>query len=202
MRWPKYWSLSFTICPSSEHSGLISFRMERLDLLAVHGTLKSLLQHQNSKASILQPSAFFMVQLSLLTSILGNLSRVGRYSKGHLDQPPQSSNCNKSIPDRWPSEVVSYLKYVLTPLSFPVFRPLNLGRLLHVKLYLDIQVAVRILTDPVSGHVKLVVGNCHNNPGHLRITLLNKLLGQCRILTTQTPCCRCLQRAVGTEPLL
>ncbi|XP_053250713.1 BPI fold-containing family A member 2 [Podarcis raffonei] len=52
--------------------------------------------------------------------------------------------------------------------------PLNLGRLLHVKLYLDIQVAVRILTDPVSGHVKLVVGNCHNNPGHLRITLLNK----------------------------
>uniref|UniRef100_A0A670KKT1 Ig-like domain-containing protein n=1 Tax=Podarcis muralis TaxID=64176 RepID=A0A670KKT1_PODMU len=63
MRWPKSWS--FGICPSSEHSGLISFRMERLDLLAVRGTLKSLLQHQNSKASILWRSAFFMVQLSL-----------------------------------------------------------------------------------------------------------------------------------------
>uniref|UniRef100_A0A670HUA8 Immunoglobulin domain-containing protein n=1 Tax=Podarcis muralis TaxID=64176 RepID=A0A670HUA8_PODMU len=65
MRWPKYWSLSFRICPSSEHSGLISFRMDRFDLLAVHGTLKSLLQHHNSKASILRRSAFFMVQLSL-----------------------------------------------------------------------------------------------------------------------------------------
>uniref|UniRef100_A0A670J355 Laminin subunit beta 4 n=1 Tax=Podarcis muralis TaxID=64176 RepID=A0A670J355_PODMU len=65
MRWPKYWSLSFRICPSSEHSGLISFRMERFDLLAVHGTLKSLLQHHNSKASVLRRSAFFMVQLSL-----------------------------------------------------------------------------------------------------------------------------------------
>uniref|UniRef100_A0A670JMB4 Uncharacterized protein n=1 Tax=Podarcis muralis TaxID=64176 RepID=A0A670JMB4_PODMU len=65
MRWPKYWSLSFTICPSSEHSGLISLRMDAFDLLAVHGTLKSLLQHHNSKASILRRSAFFMVQLSL-----------------------------------------------------------------------------------------------------------------------------------------
>uniref|UniRef100_A0A670HNQ8 Uncharacterized protein n=1 Tax=Podarcis muralis TaxID=64176 RepID=A0A670HNQ8_PODMU len=65
MRWPKYWSLSFRLCPSSEHSGLISFRMDRFDLLAVHGTLKSLLQHHNSNASILRQSAFFMVQLSL-----------------------------------------------------------------------------------------------------------------------------------------
>uniref|UniRef100_A0A670IPF5 Uncharacterized protein n=1 Tax=Podarcis muralis TaxID=64176 RepID=A0A670IPF5_PODMU len=65
MRWPKYWRLSFRICPSSEHSGLISLRMERFDLLAVHGTLKSLLQHHNSKASILWRSAFFLVQLSL-----------------------------------------------------------------------------------------------------------------------------------------
>uniref|UniRef100_A0A670JDZ6 Uncharacterized protein n=1 Tax=Podarcis muralis TaxID=64176 RepID=A0A670JDZ6_PODMU len=65
MRWPKYWSLSFRICPSSEHSGLISFRMDTFDLLAVHGTLKSLLQQHNSKASILRRSAFLMVQLSL-----------------------------------------------------------------------------------------------------------------------------------------
>ena len=64
IRWPKYWSFSFNISPSNEHSGLISFRMDWLDLLAVQGTLKSLLQHHNSKASVLQCSAFFIVQLS------------------------------------------------------------------------------------------------------------------------------------------
>ena len=64
MRWPKYWSFSFSISPSNEHPGLISFRMDWLDLLAVQGTLKSLLQHCSSKASILQRSAFFTVQLS------------------------------------------------------------------------------------------------------------------------------------------
>ena len=64
MRWPKYWSFSFSIIPSKEHPGLISFRMDWLDLLAVHGTLKSLLQHHSSKASILWHSAFFTVQLS------------------------------------------------------------------------------------------------------------------------------------------
>ena len=63
-RWPKYWSLIFSISPSSEHPGLISFRMDWLDLLAVQGTLKSLLQYHSSKASILQRSAFFIVQLS------------------------------------------------------------------------------------------------------------------------------------------
>ena len=64
IRWPKYWSFSFNISPSNEHSGLISFRMDWLDLLAVQGTLKSLLQHHSSKASILQCSAFFILQLS------------------------------------------------------------------------------------------------------------------------------------------
>jgi len=64
MRWPKYWSFSFSINPSKDHPGLISFRMDWLDLLAVQGTLKSLLQHYSSKASILQCSAFFTVQLS------------------------------------------------------------------------------------------------------------------------------------------
>ena len=64
MRWPKYWSFSFSIIPSKEHSGLISFRMDWLDLLAVQATLKSLLQHHSSKASILWCSAFFTVQLS------------------------------------------------------------------------------------------------------------------------------------------
>ena len=64
MRWPKYWSFSFSIIPSKEHPGLISFRMDWLDLLAVQGTLKSLLQHHSSKASILWHSASFTVQLS------------------------------------------------------------------------------------------------------------------------------------------
>ena len=64
MRWPKYWSFSFSISPSNKYSGLISFRMDWLDLLAVQGTLKSLLQHHSSKASILKHSAFFIVQLS------------------------------------------------------------------------------------------------------------------------------------------
>ena len=64
IRWPKYWSFSFNISPCNEHPGLISFRMDCLDLLAVQGTLKSLLQHHSSKASILWRSAFFVVQLS------------------------------------------------------------------------------------------------------------------------------------------
>ena len=64
IRWPKYWSFSFSISPSNEHPGLISFRMDWLDVLAVQGTLKSLLQHHSSKASILRCSAFFTVQLS------------------------------------------------------------------------------------------------------------------------------------------
>ena len=64
IRWPKYWSFSFSISPSNEHPGLVSFRMDWLDLLAVQGTPKSLLQHHSSKASILWHSAFFIVQLS------------------------------------------------------------------------------------------------------------------------------------------
>ena len=64
IRWPKYWSFSFSISPSGEHSGFVSFRVDRFDLFAVQGTLKSLLHHHSSKASILWPSAFFIVQLS------------------------------------------------------------------------------------------------------------------------------------------
>ena len=71
MRWPKYWNFSFSISPSSEHPGLISFRMDWLDLLSVQGTLKSLLQHHSSKASIFQHSAFFTVQLSHLYMTTG-----------------------------------------------------------------------------------------------------------------------------------
>ena len=72
MRWPKYWSFSFSISPSNEHPGLISFRMDWLDLCAVQGTLKSLLQHHSSKASILQSSAFFTGQLSHPYMTTGN----------------------------------------------------------------------------------------------------------------------------------
>ena len=73
LRWPKYWSFSFSIIPSKEHPGLISFRMDWLDLLAVQGTLKSLLQHHSSKASILRRSAFFIVQLSHPYVTTGNM---------------------------------------------------------------------------------------------------------------------------------
>ena len=73
IRWPKYWSFCFSISPSSEYSGVISFRMGWLDLLAVQGTLKSLLQHHSSKASILQCSVFFIVQLSQLYMTTGKI---------------------------------------------------------------------------------------------------------------------------------
>ena len=72
IRWPKYWSFSFSIIPSNEYSGLISFRMDWLDLFEVQGTLKSLLQHHSSKVSILQCSAFFIAQLSHSYMTTGN----------------------------------------------------------------------------------------------------------------------------------
>ena len=78
IRWPKYWSCSFNISPSNEHPGLISFRMDWLDVLAVQGTLKSLLQHHSSKASILQRSAFLIVQLSHLYMTTGKTIAVTR----------------------------------------------------------------------------------------------------------------------------
>ena len=78
MRWPKYWSFSFSISPSNEHPGLISFSMDWLDLLAVQGTLKSLLQHRSSKASILRRSAFFIVQLSQPYTTTGKATALTR----------------------------------------------------------------------------------------------------------------------------
>ena len=80
MRWPKYWSVSFNISPSNEHPGLISFKMDWLDLLAVQGTLKSLLQHQNSKALILRCSAFFIVQLSHPYMTTGKTAALTRWT--------------------------------------------------------------------------------------------------------------------------
>ena len=80
IRWSKYWSFSFSVSSSSEYSGLISFRMDWLDLLAVQGTLKSLLQHHSIKASILQCSAFFMVQLSHLHMTTGKTVALTRWT--------------------------------------------------------------------------------------------------------------------------
>jgi len=114
MRWPKYWSFSFSISPSKEHPGLISFKMDRLDLLAVQGTLKSLLQHHSSKASILRCSAFFTVQLShpymttgktialtkwtfvgKVTSLLLNM--LSRYERLYFSKITMDNNCNHEI---------------------------------------------------------------------------------------------------------
>ena len=80
IRWPKYWSFSFSISPSNEYLGLISFRMDWLGLLAVQGTLKSLLQHHNSKASVLWCSASFMVQLSHLYMTTGKTKALNRWT--------------------------------------------------------------------------------------------------------------------------
>ena len=80
IRWPKYWSFSFSISPSSEYSGLISFRIDWFDLLAVQGTLKSLLQHRTSKASILWRSAFFIVQLSYPYMTTGKTTSLTRWT--------------------------------------------------------------------------------------------------------------------------
>ena len=117
IRWPKYWSFSFDISPSSEHSGLTSFRMNWLDLLAVQGTLKSLLQHHSSKASILLHSAFFIIQLShpyvttgktiALTrdeqmqrpwgtkECSGNYQQSGQKDKGQKPEQLGTQGCNK-----------------------------------------------------------------------------------------------------------
>ena len=80
MRWPKYWSFSFSIIPSKEHPGLLSFRMDGLDLLAVQGTLTSLLQQHSSKASILRRSAFFIVQLSYTYMTTGKTIALTRWT--------------------------------------------------------------------------------------------------------------------------
>ena len=80
MRWPKYWNFSFNINPSSENPGLISFRMDWLDLLAVQGTLKSLLKHHSSKASILRCSAFFIVQVSHPYMTTGKTTALTRWT--------------------------------------------------------------------------------------------------------------------------
>ena len=110
IRWPKYWSFSFSISPSNEYSGLISFRVDWLDLLAVQGILKSLLQHHSSKASILQHSAFFMVQLSypymsgsqFSCSVVSGSLRPHGLQHARLPHPsPSPEACSNSCPLSW-----------------------------------------------------------------------------------------------------
>ena len=98
MRWPKYWSFSFSIIPSKEHPGLISFRMDWLDLLAVQGTLKSLLQHHSSKASILRCSAFFTVQLSHPHMTTGKTIALTQFSSVAQSRPTLCDPTNRSTP--------------------------------------------------------------------------------------------------------
>src|SRR5574337_87736 len=103
MSWPKYWSFSFIISPSSEHPGLISFRMDWLDLLTVQGTLKSLLQHHSSKPSILRRSAFFTVQLShgrLPASDDGRAGRSGLHLLHALPDRRAGERSTDGVPPR------------------------------------------------------------------------------------------------------
>ena len=110
IRWPKYWSFSFSISPSNEYSGLISFRMDWFDLLAVQGTLKSLHQHQNLKASILWHSALFMVQLSHPYMTTGktitlNMTHSVQFSHSVMSdslQPLELQHCRPACPSPTP----------------------------------------------------------------------------------------------------
>ena len=98
MRWPKYWNFSFSIIPSKEIPGLISFRMDWLDLLAIQGTLKSLFQHHSSKASILWHSGFFMVQLSHPYMTTGKtINSVQSLSRIQLFATPWTAACQASL---------------------------------------------------------------------------------------------------------
>ena len=105
IRWPKYWSFSFSISPSNEYSGLISFRVDWLDLLTVQGTLKSLLQHHSSKASILRRSAFFIVQLSNPYMTTGKTIRSDQISRSVVFdslRPHESQHARPACPSPTP----------------------------------------------------------------------------------------------------
>jgi len=124
MRWPKYWSFSFSIIPSKEHPGLISFRMDWLDLLSVQGALKSLLQHHSSKASILWHSAFFTVQLSHPYMTTGKTIALTRWTLGwsqvNSQKPRPSVSPQESVLCQEACELGS--RYF--PSSFPMkFQP-------------------------------------------------------------------------------
>ena len=113
IKWPKYWGFSFNIGPSNEHPGLISFRMDWLDLLTVQGTLKSLLQHHGSKASILQCSAFFIVQLSHPHMTTGKTIALTRWTFADKVMPLLFNMLSRSVitfPPRSKHLLISWLQ--------------------------------------------------------------------------------------------
>ena len=154
MRWPKYWSFSFSISPSKEHPGLISFRMDWLDLPAVQGTLKSLLHHHNSKASILQRSAFFTVQLSHPYMTTGKTIALTRWTLvGKVMSPllnllsrlvitflPRSKRLLISWL-QWPSAVILEPPKIKsdTVSSFPIYFPWSDGTGCHDLRFLNVE---------------------------------------------------------------
>ena len=131
IRWPKYWSFGFSISPSNEYSGLISFRMDWLDLLAVQGTLKSLLQHHSSRASILQHSAFFIVQLSHPYITTGKtIAAVHGVAKSRRQLGDWTTTMEGSL------EIPVRIKvYILFPSAIPVLSVYPAQRLSHMWNY-------------------------------------------------------------------
>ena len=115
MRWPKYWSFSFSISPSSQHPGLISFRMDWLDLPAVQGTLKSLLQHNSSKASIFQCSAFFTVQLSHPYMTTGKTITLTRWTFVGKVMPLLSNMLSRLVITFLPRSKHLFISWLLSP---------------------------------------------------------------------------------------
>ena len=151
IRWPKYWSFSLSISPSNEHPGLISFRMDWLDLLAVQGTLKSFLQHHSSKASILRCSAFFTVQLSHPYTAAGKTIAMLRIlytvSVVYMIQSPDSS----------PLDVHMFVLYVCVSvsilqirLSIPFFKILFLD--INIYLLISVQFICSVVSDSLQLH--------------------------------------------------
>ena len=176
IRWRKYWSFSFSISPSNEHSGLISFRMDWLDLLAVQGTLKSLLQHHSSKASILWCSAFFTVQLSHPYMTIGKIIALTRWT--------------------FVGKVMSLLFNMLSRLVIAFFFPAFLPRSKHlliswlqspsaVILYIyNIYICIYIYT-----HTHTQISFPHEKQEFSRISCVMKLLMWSRIQMWKTAIC-------------
>ena len=146
IRWPKYWSFSFSISPFNEHSGLISFRMDWLDFLAVQGTLKSLLQHHSSKASILRRSAFFIVQISHPYMTTGKTIALTRQT--FADKVMSLSRMVITFLPRSKNLLISWLQspsaVILEPRKivshcFPIYFPWSDGTRCHDLLFLNVE---------------------------------------------------------------
>ena len=155
MRWPKYWSFSFSISPSNERPGLVSFRMDWLDLLAVQGTLKSLLQHHSSKASILQHSAFFIVQLSHLYMTTGKTIALIRWTFVDKVMSLLVNMLSRLVITFLPRSKCRLISWLQTPFAvileprknkvshciycFPIYLPWSIGTRCHDLCFLNVE---------------------------------------------------------------